>query len=92
MAQCGVVGGAGGGGEAEPGAHVAIRPPLVAARLMACWRIWGCQRLRTSPARACARAGRGRLIWSLTYRSTVRWEMPSRSATCAVLPLCCLTR
>lgn len=37
------------------------------------------------------RSGRGFLIWSFTYRSTVRWEIRSIWAT-APVPFSCLTR
>ncbi len=52
-------------------------PVLVAACLRVSARTRGCQRWRTASASRWARSGRGWRIWSLTYRSTVRCEMPS---------------
>jgi hypothetical protein len=66
-------------------------PPVVAACCRALARICGCQRVFTSRSRRAARSGRGFLIWFLTYRSTVRWEIRSVWATALVL-LSCLTR
>jgi hypothetical protein len=66
-------------------------PSVVAAVCLALARIWGCHRAVTSRSMRCARSARGLLIWSFTYRSTVRRLMPSNSATGLVL-LSCLTR
>ena len=52
-------------------------PPVVAAFCRALARICGCHRFFTSRSRRAARSGRGFLIWSFTYRSTVRWEIRS---------------
>lgn len=75
----GVVGGADRGCEAEPGAGVdedagGCGGPLpgLGADL---WLPSG-----TASSRRRPRSARGRRIWSLTYRSTVRCEMPRASA------------
>src|SRR3954452_10655206 len=66
-------------------------PPVVAAFCRALARICGCHRALTSRSRRAARSGRGFLIWSFTYRSTVRCEMRSIWAT-GLVPPSCLTR
>ncbi|PWI04778.1 hypothetical protein DIZ27_43275 [Streptomyces sp. NWU339] len=85
----GVVGGAGRGGEAEPGAAVDDRAggSLAPGALADAGLPAGADRV----LKALCEVGAGPTdLWSLTYRSTVRWETPSASAAARV-PLSCLT-
>ncbi|CAM5246487.1 hypothetical protein SMICM304S_07479 [Streptomyces microflavus] len=68
-----------------------MMPSVDAAFALALARICGCHRAFTSPSRRAARSGRGFLIWSFTYRSTVRWDTRSICAT-AFVPPSCFTR
>ncbi len=68
-------------GVAHAGAGIDDDAARAGRLLPAFARICGCQRFFTSRSRRAASSGRGFLIWSFTYRSTVRWEIRSIWAT-----------